>query len=329
MRSTRFNLGIFFLLFALLPIQVSAESARSFELNYLASYKGVFSLFNSMDIADVNYSVESILFENQADKQVNNQISGTKQIRLTVSSENFATVEKLYPFRYLFKSFFRPATATTHYFEHLKTTKKSRKKKHQVGILDHIQKKVQLFKSTEFEELITPGNFDRLSGQKLEFVSNDLKLKPKSEPISNMPHMPIDRMTMLELMSEQVKQKIKDKDYLVTNGDELFRYRVSFLDRHDYQFGKRIIPSQKLKVEAFDLNPETQVEFAEYQESFKDGFIGQVQAGEKKPDYAHAPVYAWFSLTEKPFALKFVNHHAVGDFIIEIVADQGLVPINF
>lgn len=314
-----FKIGILFVFVGMLSLSASADDTVT--LHYLASYKGVFSLFNRMDIADVDYQVESLPVENLPVENlpVDKSTTPARQIRLAVSSEHFQTVERLYPFRYLFKSFFLADKPATLFFEHLKTTKKSKKKKHQLGLLDHSQEKVQLFQSGQFDELITPDNFKQLSELQLEAVAARLQLKPKAEALSNVEDMPIDRMTMLELIGEQIKQGLQEKTYLVTNGDELFHYLVTFQGKHDYQLGEKMMPSQKVKIEAFELKPEPKVNFVENDYDL----IRQAQAQQTNPEYAHSPVYAWFSLEEKPVALKFVNHHAVGDFIIELKPEQS------
>ena len=304
-----FKIGILFVFSGALSLPAIAEG--TVRLQYLASYKGVFSLFNRMDIADVDYQVESL--------PVDKSTTPAKQIRLAVSSEHFETVERLYPFRSLFKSFFQADKSATIFFEHLKTTKKSRKKKHQLGLLDHSQEKVQLFQSSQFDELITPDNFKQLSELQLEAIAARLQLKPKAEALSNVVDMPIYRMTMLELISEQIKKGQQEKTYLVTNGDELFHYLVTFQGKQDYQLGKKMLSSQKVKIEAFEMKPEPKDTFVENDYDL----IRQAQAQQTNPEYAHAPIYVWFSLEEKPVALKFVNHHAVGDFIIELKPDQS------
>ena len=303
------------MIFILIALQVLVPVAADEigVLKYKASYNGVFSLFKNLDIAEVRYSVENLPAANSSEV--------ITQVRLEVSSENFATVERLYPFRYLFKSFYQPANSATLFFEHLKTTKKSRKQKHRIGLLGHAERKIQLFQSSQFEELITADNLQQLSRLDFDSLAARFDLKVKEQPILKVSVMPIDRMTMLELISEQVKQQQSQKTYLVTNAKKLFNYRVSLQKQEDYKLGDKLLSSQKVKIEAFDLEPAPEVQFAENDYDLISQAQAQPAAADNEPGYAHAPVYAWFTLTEKPVALKFVNQHSVGDFIIEMVPD--------
>jgi hypothetical protein len=308
-----FKIGIFILIALQCLVPVAADEIGV--LKYKASYNGVFSLFKNLDIAEVRYSVENLPAANSSET--------IKQVRLEVSSENFATVERLYPFRYLFKSFYQPANSATLFFEHLKTTKKSRKKQHRIGLLGHAERKIQLFQSSQFKELITADNVLQLSRLNFDSLAARFDLKVKDQPILKNSVMPIDRMTMLELISEQVKQQQSQKTYLVTNAKKLFNYRVSLQKQEDYKLGDKLLSSQKVKIEAFDLEPAAEVQFAENDYDLISQAQAQPAAADNHPGYAHAPVYAWFSLSEKPVALKFVNQHSVGDFIIEMVPDAG------
>jgi len=114
-----------FLLSASLQGQAAEAEAK---LHYQASYSGVLSLFQRLDIADVWYGQNTIGAAKNGDL--------LQRVSLSVSSENFAMVERLYPFRYQFQSIFKPETSQTVLFENLKITSKSKKNRHNVALFN-------------------------------------------------------------------------------------------------------------------------------------------------------------------------------------------------
>ena len=281
------------------------------KVHYQATYKGVFSLYQSMKIADVFYSVS----DHPMDKDLSMQ-----QIRLWVTSERFGTVEKLYPFRYLYKSFFQPVSQQTLGFENLKQTKKKKKLKHQVGLLDFNQKRVQLYSSPAGKELLSPGNIIGIIGQQdLAISARKLALTEKARPLENLPVLPIDRLTMLEAIRQQLIKGTEEQHYRVTNGDELFDYRVTLLKNQAIKLSAVDYDTRKIKIEAFRVaHDESQPQSQAFSED-----LSHLQVKDK--GYAHAPVYVWFTTAAPYRAVKFLNKHAVGNFIIEMVEAESPV----
>ncbi len=294
---------IFVLIFGILCGQVHAVT----DIQYQASYKGIFSFYETMKIADVYYSVSSHEPELPSEFQ---------QIRLRVTSEKYSTVERLYPFRYLYKSYYDTDTDQTQIFENIKITKKKKKLRHQVGLLNFEEKKIQLYASSHKKESVLPVvAANATTAKQHQKMKKQLKLRKKAAPLVGLQKMPIDRLTMLELISEQVTANQAEKTYRITNGDELFDYRVTLGRLEKLSVAGRERQTQKVKIEALALT----VSGEQVMES--NGQIEQLQAAEtEKRKYAHAPVYAWFSeIDGRQTAVRFMNGHAIGDFIVEMV----------
>jgi len=288
-------------------LSATGQVKAATDIQYQASYKGIFSLFRTMKIADVNYSVSSHVPQLPAEFQ---------QVRLWVTSEKYSSVERLYPFRYLYKSFFNKDSEQTQVFENIKITKKKKKLRHQVGLMDFQENKIQLFKSTHKEESVLPAVVAgvTMTEQHQQLIKR-FQLTEKAPPLIKLQTMPIDRLTMLELMAEQVATNQAEKIYRITNGDELFDYRVTLRQQQNINVAGEERQTRKVKIEAFELTPGGE------QVMETQGKVEQLQAAEtEKRKYAHAPVYAWFSEIEgKQTAVKFLNRHAIGDFVVEMV----------
>jgi len=119
----------------------------------------------------------------------------------------------------------------------------------------------------------------------------------------------------LELMAEQVASNKAEKVYRITNGDELFDYRVTLGQQQKLKVAGKEMQARKVKIEALELT----VSGEPVMEA--QGELEQLQAaGTEKRKYAHAPVYAWFSeIGGQQTAVKFLNRHAIGDFVVEMV----------
>lgn len=275
------------------------------KIDYLASYRGVFSLFQQIDIANVEYRISSHAVS--PDRHV-------REIRLMASSAAYPTVEKLYPFRYLYKSYSDTAFQHTLLLENLKTTQTKRKFKHQLGLFDQDSNAVQLYQTVQKEEIAGFANLQQLLSAGLEPDADALNLTPAGAKLEQLESMPVDRLVLLEQIRQQVRDGRQQAIYRVTNGDELFDYRVALLNREIIKLGKKPVDTSKVKIEAFELSPEgTRV--STQQDAFSD-----LRAHTDAPGkYAHAPVYVWFSNDDSASPLRFLNRHAVGDFMIESV----------
>lgn len=295
------------ILFVLVAGLIFSQAHAATDIQYQASYKGVFSLFRIMKIADVNYSVSSHKPELPAEFQ---------QIRLWVTSEKYSTVERLYPFRYLYKSYFNIDSDQTQVFENIKITRKKKKLRHQVGLLDFDEKKIQLYASPDKKENVLPAVAVRTTKtEHHQQLKKRFNLTEKAPPLINLQKMPIDRLTMLELMGEQVATNQTEKTYRITNGDELFDYRVILGQQQKLSIAGKERQTRKVKIEAFELTASGE------QVMETQGQIKQLQAAEtERRKYAHAPVYAWFTkIGGQQTAVKFLNRHPIGDFVVEMV----------
>ncbi len=268
------------------------------EANYKATYKGVFSLYEPIGIADVKL----VLSDVEIDKS-----STVKKISLWVSSENFSTIERLYPFRYLFNSYVKPDNGQTFAFEHIKTGKKQ---KQFVGLIGVQKDRVELFEKKPAGEILTPSETRALLNEPnvSEFQKRH-QLKNADKPLTDLEKQPIDRLTLLEKVREQVRKREKSRDYFVTSGNKLMIYRVGTMVSSEWQNAGQKNKAIKVKIEAFKA---TATELGKPPEN-------SVNVQEDENDiYLHAPVYAWFSADQQAVPYKFVNRHAIGEFIIEL-----------
>lgn len=298
------------LLFASLQGQAAETEAK---LHYQASYTGVLSLFQQLDIADVWYGDNAIGAAKNGDL--------LQHVTLSVSSENFSTVERLYPFRYQLQSIFKPETFQTVLFEKLKTTKKSKKTRHRVGLFDLHDHQVQVYSSANKQVSITPVQVKHFVDEAdANVIEKQLNLQVNGAPLQYLEGATlVDRLTLLSAIRNQLLKGDEKQQYLVTNGRELIVYRVQLGKQELVQLGKNKIKATKVKIEAFDLEKDNKsVNGYVYAGDTSIGSyanLGQEGWG----DYRHPPVYIWFSADDRRLPLKFVNHHALGEFVIELV----------
>ena len=285
------------------------------KLHYQATYKGVLSVFQTLSIADVWYSTNSVA--------VDASDSPIRLSTLSVSSENFSMVERLYPMRYQFLSFFSDEPARTLLFENLKVTKKSRKTKHKIGLFDRDNRQVQLFTSKDKKLLIDTDNALAVINQNEHKITQQkYALEVKAPALTNLQTDPVDRLTLLQMIRQQVKANRQSQSYFVTTGDEVMTYKVSLQQQDVVTIGNKSFKASKVKIEAYDLdsNKPDSAGFATVHAASHDYDDLITTAPDTSPGYRHPPVYVWFSSDDKATPLKFVNYHALGDFVVELKA---------
>jgi len=293
---------------------VLADESEPEKLHYQATYKGVLSVFQTLSIADAWYTTDTLAAADSANP--------IRLSSLSVSSENFSMVERLYPMRYQFLSFFSEPPARTLLFENLKVTKKSRKTKHKVGLFDSQNQKVQLFTSKHKELVIGIDNaLSVINENEHERIQQKYALDVKAPALTKLQADPVDRLTLLQLIRKQVKANRQSQSYFVTTGDELMTYEVSMQKKDVVKVGNKPVNAIQLKIEAYDLGAEKQDSkgFATVHAADAYEYLNTAET-DSSPNYRHPPVYVWFSLDDKAIPLKFVNYHALGDFIVKLKA---------
>ena len=268
--------------------------------SYVAYYKGMFSLFRQMEIADVQLTRNMEIGED-TERPV-------RKMSLAVSSANFPTVERLYPFRYLFDSYIDVESGATFAFEHLK---KAGKQKHYVGFMGIEPNKARVFSAKGLKPLLQPEAYrSLLAGSDTGQWVKENGLTVKSRPVT-MPGRAYDRLTLLDSIPQQLKAGTSQQEYLVTDAKKLMSYRVSILSHEALKVGGKTQKAVKVKIEGFDFTEPKVITVSQ-----ENPFPGQPVTGQK-PNYLHAPVYAWFSDDGHYWPLKFLNKHSVGEFVIE------------
>ncbi len=289
------------LLLLLVPFSLKAAET----VNYIAYYKGVFSLFDDISIADVQLYKSA--YANDGNGLAIDQLS------LYVTSQKHGTVERLYPFRYLFNSYVPQTTGNTIAFEHIK---KGKKEKHYIGLIGIGGKDARLYSKPDSEPVLTPSvMLSLMQSPDLTAMEKQHSLSVKSDSLKKLPGAPIDRMTLLQQMRQQIKKGIGEHNYLVTNAAKLMKYRVSIKRKESLKLAGKDFAAVKVKIEAYEYGKPETVDFTDNSE---------VLINQDKPqqNYMHAPVYAWFTADDEALPLKFVNRHAIGQFVIEYVSRQ-------
>ena len=98
-------------------------------------------------------------------------------------------------------------------------------------------------------------------------------------------------------------------------------YQVQLGKQELIQLDKKHIKATKVKIEAFELpSIDGGSGGIAEEDNPADENLADLSPDEKKV-YRHPPVYVWFSADERCVPLRFVNHHALGEFIVEMVGD--------
>ncbi|MGD2119751.1 MAG: DUF3108 domain-containing protein [Chromatiales bacterium] len=284
---------VFLLLFAA-PV-MAVES-----FTYKASYKGVLSLFNRLDIGDVIFEVASLDSPGQG--------GAVNHLRLSVSSANYPTVEKLYSYRYRYDSFFDSARRQTRFFENVKTTKKT---KHHLAYLDFNKDEVQLYRVDRSEPVLTKAFVQQLLNRG-GLADAETKLQPAANALMAIPQNTLDRLSLLQDMRFDNFSIGASRDYDITNGDELMRYRYRVEKKEQLDFNGKSTAVWKVRIDAFEAGA-TGFQMAQAADS--NAFLDGMQT---RNQLLHAPVYVWISADERRVPLKFVSHQALGQFVVAL-----------
>ena len=201
---------------------------------------------------------------------------------LNVSSEIFPFVEERFPFRVRFRSFYRQEPFTLLALEKYKQTDEL---KHELTWLDGKNGKVGRYRMQ--------GKGADLPAMLAEWIDADTSFryyKPaRHEPMNGL----LDRLSMLQSLRQQQMVPGAEYRFAVTDGKRLLEYRVQVLGLDQIEFAGATQQAWKLLVNAL-----------------------YTKKGVTSP--RHAPVHLWLSMDKPALPLRFVNHHLLGTFTVEL-----------
>ncbi len=192
------------------------------KLQYLATYKGIFTLSETINICDVSLI------------QRTHEPKGYQETQMNVSSENYSFVESLFPIRYRFTSWLEPSRQQTWVYEVFERTG-DKDAKHHLVRLDQEGKdfKKSDVKAAEQALLdgLAAGDFDQ--PDKIDYA------------------IQYDRLGLLHALRGMQLQAGQEVRLSATNGKEPLRYRVKVEADKTLNLNGQQWPALKLRFESF------------------------------------------------------------------------------
>ena len=195
------------------------------KLQYLATYKGIFTLSETINICDV-----SLLNRTHEPK-------GYQETQMNVSSEKYGFVESMFPIRYRFTSWLEPSRKQTWVYEVFERTGDKDAKHHFVR-LDQEGKDFKKSDVKAAEQALLDG-----------LAAGDFDPPDKTGyPIQ------YDRLGLLHALRGMSLQAGQEILLSVTNGKEPLRYRVRVEADKTLELNGQQWPALKLRFESFKLD---------------------------------------------------------------------------
>jgi len=216
------SLAVSVFLFTLSVVQAADPVEK---LQYLATYKGIFTLSETINICDV-----SLLNRTHEPK-------GYQETQMNVSSEKYGFVESMFPIRYRFTSWLEPSRKQTWVYEVFERTGDKDAKHHFV----RLDQEGKNFKKADIKAA-EQALLDRLSAGDFD---------PPDKTGYSIQYDRLGLLHALRGMSLQVGQEIL---LSVTNGKEPLRYRVRVEADKTLELNGQQWPALKLRFESFKLD---------------------------------------------------------------------------
>jgi len=192
------------------------------KLQYLATYKGIFTLSETINICDV-----SLINRMHEPK-------GYQETQMNVSSENYSFVESLFPIRYRFTSWLEPARKQTWVYEVFERTG-DKDAKHHLVRLDQEGKDFKKSDVKAAEQALLDG-----------LAAGDF-----DPPDKTGYSIQYDRLGLLHALRGMSLRAGKEVRLSVTNGKEPLRYRVKVEADKTLELNGQQWPALKLRFESF------------------------------------------------------------------------------
>jgi len=216
------SLAVSVFLFTLSVVQAADPVEK---LQYLATYKGIFTLSETINICDV-----SLLNRTHEPK-------GYQETQMNVSSEKYGFVESMFPIRYRFTSWLEPSRKQTWVYEVFERTGDKDAKHHFV----RLDQEGKDFKKADVKaaeqallDTLSAGDFDPpdKTGYPIQY----------------------DRLGLLHALRGMSLQAGQEILLSVTNGKEPLRYRVRVEADKTLELNGQQWPALKLRFESFKLD---------------------------------------------------------------------------
>lgn len=219
-----------------LPAQDAAIAGAPSELlNYRASYDGILSLGQTLDIADVSLITTP------------DPEAGLSQSRLEASSERYELVESSYPFRYLLRTLYREQDKAVLAHEIRKQTKRIR---HEVMWVDQASGWIHQHRI---------GVKQKYNGELPVMLASwlpDADLGPrKSFEYAGVDRLR-DRLSLLQWVRSLPLASEKRFILPVTNGRDRMVYEITVEKEVQYPVAGEEHPAWKLRFDAYELKGE-------------------------------------------------------------------------
>lgn len=202
---------------------VAVADPVSERLTYSVSYRGVFSLGQSLRIADVRLETRTLPGD-----------AGLVETRLEADSQAYPTVEALYPIRYRFRSWLTPGVGELVGFE---TLEQGRKHRHRLYLRDDSLPGVRAF------NLIAGAGSDEMA----RLDAGDL---PSDAPPGDLL---FDRLGLLQRVRRQEMREDAQYRFPVTNGRDRLVYRVTVEGAERLALEGLTVPAWKLRFDGYEV----------------------------------------------------------------------------
>ena len=195
------------------------------KLQYLATYKGIFTLSETINICDVSLLNRT------------HEPEGYQETQMNVSSEKYGFVESMFPIRYRFTSWLEPSRKQTWVYEVFERTGDKDAKHHFV----RLDQEGKDFKKADVKaaeqallDTLSAGDFDPpdKTGYPIQY----------------------DRLGLLHALRGMSLQAGQEILLSVTNGKEPLRYRVRVEADKTLELNGQQWPALKLRFESFKLD---------------------------------------------------------------------------
>ncbi len=254
------------LVLGLLVYHLVSFAGEAERLDYQVIYRGVFSLGQDMTIADVALTTRWLAGKDRL-----------CETRLEATSAGYPGVEALYPFRYRFRSW---ATAVDARLLGFEAFEKTRKQRHRLYLRDD-----------------SALGVSRLDPQDAVGRKSLAQLAAGERPDATVEGGGLfDRLGLLQQIRGRELSAQAEYRFQVTNGRDLFAYRVKVEGVQSLMLHGRRVSAWKLRIDG--------------SKSSRDGTT----------KVAHRPIYLWLSRDQNHVPLRLDSRHSVGLFRIELAA---------
>lgn len=298
------------LLVLVAPAAAQTPAYLGERLNYTISYSGIFSAMKQIDIADAVLQTEQGDFDGQP----------VYHSRLQVSTEAYGKMERFYPLRYRFESYFSMDLKRTLLFDEQKKTSKEQR---EIVWVDWKQGAAKRYKrrapaNTADSETVV-GDYDfnvaeapvkKKSTKRPDQLPPLLsELRGDTEEFRKAKGADLHRMSAI-LDQLSLLQTVRTKELVagqeirlpVLDGHDVLNYRIQVVKRESIERQGRVWDTYKLRF---------------------DGYKQEAGTGEAD----HPPMFVWLTTDERRIPVRFASDYALGQFAGELKVDEGLAAL--